>query len=245
MSRSYLVTRALVIVPTQKSAMKMLRYSGAAPRLVCILGNQLQNYIVDMHSSNEFSELKGIGDLIRKLVETKKDIVYPLVYVLVKLALILPVAIATVERTFSAMKFIKNRLRKRMGDQWLNDCLVTYIEKDVFDSVDNELIMQRFQNMKSCRGQLIATAGIASPSRSLLVRFDNRTLKAVTWEIIKDFRVPKPLPCGESCMGRLDNSDYSIQLGRNQFRGLVCHGSIEAKGGAWFSKSLLLQQNVS
>ncbi|KAL7200857.1 hypothetical protein ACSBR1_032725 [Camellia fascicularis] len=50
------------------------------------------------------------------------------------------------------MKFIKNRLRNRMGDQWLNDCLVTYIEKDVFDSVDNELIMQRFQNMKSRRG---------------------------------------------------------------------------------------------
>ncbi|KAL7254698.1 hypothetical protein ACSBR1_008946 [Camellia fascicularis] len=52
------------------------------------------------------------------------------------------------------MKFIKNRLHNRMGDQWLNDCLVTYIEKDVFDSVDNELIMQRFQNMKSRRGQL-------------------------------------------------------------------------------------------
>ncbi|KAL7175552.1 hypothetical protein ACSBR2_029200 [Camellia fascicularis] len=100
------------------------------------LDNQLQNYIVDMRSSNEFSELKGIGDLTRKLVETKKDIVYPLVYLLVKLALILPVAIATVERAFSAMKFIKNRLRNRMGDQWLNDCLVTYIEKDVFDSVD-------------------------------------------------------------------------------------------------------------
>ena len=41
-----------------------------------------------------------------------------------------------------------------MGDQWMNDCLVTYIEKDVFDSIDNELIMQRFQNMKSRRRQL-------------------------------------------------------------------------------------------
>ncbi|KAL7215550.1 hypothetical protein ACSBR1_027662 [Camellia fascicularis] len=107
-----------------------------------------------MRSSNEFSKLKGIGDLTRKLVETKKDILYPLVYLLVKLALILPVATATVERAFSAMKFIKNRLCNRMGDQWLNDCLVTYIEKDVFDSVDNELIVQRFQNMKSRHGQL-------------------------------------------------------------------------------------------
>ena len=99
-------------------------------------------------------KLKGIGDLFKKLVETRKNIVYPLVYLLVKLALLLPVATATVERAFSAMKFIKNRLRNRMGDQWMNDCLVTYIENDVFDSIDNELIMQRFQNMKSRRMQL-------------------------------------------------------------------------------------------
>ncbi|KAL7204026.1 hypothetical protein ACSBR2_017150 [Camellia fascicularis] len=68
-----------------------------------------------MRSSNEFSELKGISDLTRKLVETKKDIIYPLVYLLVKLALILTVATATVEKAFSAMKFIKNRLRNRNG----------------------------------------------------------------------------------------------------------------------------------
>ena len=109
-----------------------------------ILDNQLQNYIIDMYSNREFAKLQGIGDLAKKLVETKKDIAYSLVYLLIKLALIVPVAIATVERAFSAMKFIKNRLRNRMGDQWMNDCLVTYIEKDVFDNIDNEIIIQRF-----------------------------------------------------------------------------------------------------
>ncbi|KAL7196364.1 hypothetical protein ACSBR1_036387 [Camellia fascicularis] len=85
--------------------------------------------------------LKEASDLTRKLVETKRDIVYLLVYLLVKLELIFLVATAIVERAFSAMKFIKNRLLNRMGNQWLNDCLVTYIEKYVFDSVDNDLIM--------------------------------------------------------------------------------------------------------
>ena len=47
------------------------------------------------------------------------------------------------------MKYIKSNLRNRMRDQWMNDCLVTYIESDVFDTVDNEAIMQRFQNMKT------------------------------------------------------------------------------------------------
>ena len=103
---------------------------------------------------NKFLELKGICDIARKLVETKKDIVYQLVYLLLKLALILPVAIAMVERAFSAIKYINNGLRNRMGDQWMNACLVTYIEKDAVASVDNEAIMQRFQHMKTCWGQL-------------------------------------------------------------------------------------------
>ena len=71
-----------------------------------------------------------------------------------KLALTLLVATVTVERSFSAMKYVKNELRNRMGDQRMNDCLVVYIEKDVACSVDNETIMQRFQNMKTCRRQL-------------------------------------------------------------------------------------------
>jgi hypothetical protein len=45
------------------------------------------------------------------------------------------VATATAERALSAMNIIKNRMRNRMGDDWLNNCLVTYIEKDVFINV--------------------------------------------------------------------------------------------------------------
>jgi hypothetical protein len=75
--------------------------------------------------------------------------VYPLVYLLLELALILPVATATVERAFSAMSIIKNRLQNRMGNEWLNDCLVTYIEKDTFVGIENEKIIKYFQNMSS------------------------------------------------------------------------------------------------
>ena len=68
-----------------------------------------------------------------------------------KLVLTLPVATTTVERSFLTMKYIKNVLRNRMRDQWMNDCLVTYIESNVFDSIDNEAIMQRYQTMKTRR----------------------------------------------------------------------------------------------
>ena len=74
----------------------------------------------------------------------KKHETYPLVYLLVKLALTFSVATATVERSFSAMNNIKNELRNRMGDQWMNDCLVVYIEKYVASNIDNKTIMQEF-----------------------------------------------------------------------------------------------------
>ena len=61
------------------------------------------------------------------MVEMKNDVSYPLVYSLVTLALILLVATTIIEKTFSAMNIIKNRLHNRMGDQWMNDCLERYI----------------------------------------------------------------------------------------------------------------------
>ena len=70
------------------------------------------------------------------------------------LILILLVATATVKRAFTAMNFVKNHLRNWMGDQWLNDRLVVYIQKDIFCSLNNEVILQRFQYMKPRRGQL-------------------------------------------------------------------------------------------
>ena len=60
------------------------------------------------------------------MVEMKNDVSYPLDS-LVTLALILLVATTIIEKTFSAMNIIKNRLHNRMGDQWMNDCLERYI----------------------------------------------------------------------------------------------------------------------
>ncbi|XP_057986858.1 uncharacterized protein LOC131171293 [Hevea brasiliensis] len=118
------------------------------------LESQLENFVFNMHMDKKFSEVSGIGGLAEKMVATRKHIVLPLVYLLIKLSLILPVATATVERAFSAMNIIKSSLRNRMGDELLNDCLVTYIERDVFASIDNEVIMNRFQSMKNRRGLL-------------------------------------------------------------------------------------------
>jgi hAT family C-terminal dimerisation region len=59
-----------------------------------------------------------LDELPQKLVEKKKHTVYPLVYRLLTLALILSVTTVSVERTFSTMNVVKEASRNRMGDQW-------------------------------------------------------------------------------------------------------------------------------
>ena len=81
------------------------------------MDNQLETYIHDVRSIEEFLALKGIGQLAENMIEMKKDVSYPLLYSLVTLAFILPIATVTVERAFPVMNIIKNRLRNRIGNQ--------------------------------------------------------------------------------------------------------------------------------
>ena len=38
------------------------------------------------------------------------------------------------------MNIVKTRLYNRMENQWMNDYLLAYIEKDLLDKLDNNLI---------------------------------------------------------------------------------------------------------
>jgi hAT family C-terminal dimerisation region len=121
-----------------------------------VLGYQLETYILDVRSDKIFFDLKDLDDLSKKSVETQKSIIYPNVYMLLKLALLLLVTTATVERAFSTMKYIKTKLRNKMCDGWMDNCLITYIEKDVFDEIFNKPIIQHYQRMRTHREELLA-----------------------------------------------------------------------------------------
>ncbi|XP_050255202.1 uncharacterized protein LOC126701110 [Quercus robur] len=64
---------------------------------ILALDSQLQNYIFNIRSNDLFLELQGVSELAEKLVNTRKYETYPLVYLLVRLTLTLPVTTATVE----------------------------------------------------------------------------------------------------------------------------------------------------
>ncbi|KAL4557442.1 hypothetical protein LXL04_035619 [Taraxacum kok-saghyz] len=107
------------------------------------LETQLETYYHSLIVDERFSNLKGIADLSRLMVETGKDRTFPLVYRLLKLTLVLPVATASVERCFSAMKLLKNDLRNRIGDDFLNDALICSVEKEALINVKIENVMER------------------------------------------------------------------------------------------------------
>ena len=52
------------------------------------------------------------------------------------------------------MNAVKTQLRNRIGDQWMNDSLILYVQKEMFDKIENETIMQHFQSIKPHREQL-------------------------------------------------------------------------------------------
>jgi hypothetical protein len=93
------------------------------------LSHDLRLYIADVREDNRFSNISTIGELSQKMVEIGKYRLYRLVYRLLKLVLVLPIATATVDRCFSGMKIVKTSSSNRMGDQHLSHRLICYIEK--------------------------------------------------------------------------------------------------------------------
>jgi len=118
------------------------------------LRHQLKNYVTNVRYNPKFAMFKGLSDLCAKFIETNKCNTFAMVYKLLKLALLLPVTTASVERVFSTMKVVKSNLCNKMSDQWLNDRLVTYIEKDVLLTINNDVVLAHFQQMDRRRFSL-------------------------------------------------------------------------------------------
>jgi hypothetical protein len=111
------------------------------------LRHHLCLYIADVRADDRFSNIQGIGDLSKTMVDTRKHICYPLVYRLLNLVLVLPVATATVERCFSAMKLVKTYLRNRLNDDSLSDKVICYVEKEEMKKVTNDQVVDRFMKI--------------------------------------------------------------------------------------------------
>jgi len=106
-------------------------------------------FIDEVRNDKDFDSCIDLGSLAEKMVQSDRHTHFPLVYRLIELALILPVATATVERAFSAMNIIKTERRNKMNDDWLNSSMICFIERDLFASIEDEKILKRFQGLRN------------------------------------------------------------------------------------------------
>ncbi|XP_019173893.1 PREDICTED: zinc finger MYM-type protein 1-like [Ipomoea nil] len=101
----------------------------------------------------DFRTLESISDLCQWLVKTRKSNIYPLVFRVVTLILTLPVSTATTERSFSAINIVKTTLRNKMEDEFLSDCLLVYIEKQIAKQFSIDSIIDDFRDMQERRSK--------------------------------------------------------------------------------------------
>ncbi|KAL8497229.1 hypothetical protein ACS0TY_020786 [Phlomoides rotata] len=98
--------------------------------------------------------LSTISELSHKLVKTNKVQAYNLITRLIHLVLTLPVTTATTERAFSSMKHVKNVLQNKMDNDYLSDSMIVYIEKELFEDIDPDSIIDEFYHIKNRRRNL-------------------------------------------------------------------------------------------
>ncbi|XP_022042327.1 zinc finger MYM-type protein 1-like [Helianthus annuus] len=118
-----------------------------------LLGD-IESFRYTINDDDRFANLNGISDLARLMVETETHSSCPLVYRVVKLALVLPVTTATVEICFSKLKLVKTYLRNGMDPEYLNNVRVCAVEQETFDKVKDDDVIERFQAMRKKRGQI-------------------------------------------------------------------------------------------
>ena len=87
-------------------------------------------------------------ELLKATIQYGKD-VFPNLQTALQILLTMPVSVASCERSFSKLKIIKTYLRSTMAQERLGNLAILSIEKEVFNSVDFDQIIDKFTEKKS------------------------------------------------------------------------------------------------
>ncbi|KAK9713534.1 hypothetical protein RND81_06G033700 [Saponaria officinalis] len=79
-------------------------------------------FVADIDKDPRFTKITSISDLCRQMVD-----------------------FATTERAFSSMNIIKNKLRNKMNDEFIDDLMVLYIERIYADNIKNQDVIAEFE----------------------------------------------------------------------------------------------------
>ncbi|KAK9929163.1 hypothetical protein M0R45_026269 [Rubus argutus] len=105
-------------------------------------------YERDMLKDPKFQNLTSVSGLCQQLVQIIKSEFFPMIYRLICLVLTLHVSTTTPERAFSSMNIIKNKIRNRIEDEFLDDCMVLHIENEFAEVIDNDSVIKEFEALR-------------------------------------------------------------------------------------------------
>ncbi|XP_062203782.1 uncharacterized protein LOC133905981 [Phragmites australis] len=113
----------------------------------------------DVELNDFFSELKVLQVILPDVLMSAPEILqfviaadcYPNVSVAYRILLTVHVTVASAERSFSKLKLLKNYLRSTMSQERLNGLVMCYIEKNVLDSIDLDIVLNDFASRNARR----------------------------------------------------------------------------------------------
>lgn len=82
-------------------------------------------------NQNNISSVSNAADMFKMFCVAKLNGVFPNLYILLKIAITLPVTSVSTERSFSKLKLIKTKLRTTMGEDRLESLMTITCGQDV------------------------------------------------------------------------------------------------------------------
>ena len=94
------------------------------------------------HLSTEETKPSKVADTLQKMKHDGTEKLFPNVFVILRILLIIPATSATVERANSALRYVKNFYRSSMSESRLNALILMYIHRDI--KLDFERIIDMY-----------------------------------------------------------------------------------------------------
>ena len=116
-----------------------------------IRGRELAQEIEDLPDLP--SKQMSAFELLSFLSEKKLDEIYPNLWIALRIAVTLPVTVASAERSFSKLKLIKTYLRSTISQEHLSGLAIMSINHDVGKSLSCDDMIDDFASRKSRRGR--------------------------------------------------------------------------------------------
>ncbi|KAG9264494.1 zinc finger MYM-type protein 1-like [Astyanax mexicanus] len=114
--------------------------------------------VMVMVASNFFKRKNETGGDVEDMLAVYKQLdadMFPTLKATVQAALTIPVSSCSCERSFSALRRLRNWLRRTMGQNRLHHLAVMSIEKELLDSISPDIVIDRFANLKVRRHRLV------------------------------------------------------------------------------------------